>query len=433
MVYLLVLLITVVTVAVIFRAFQFRLEGFATSIEAAKSASDYKTQVDLVQTLQEDRSNGRRDFNDMLQDTDIPKAEQCLVNFNVLGSRFTGYLGPFKNGKFDTDSAVLAALKMGCRALFLEIDYYADICSGYFPRLVVRDKNGANMTDITSDIKCQGPNQSNIADTCASIAKYAFSNSVANPADPLIIVLYFIRNPPNDGKSDYNKLLATYYTNVARGLKPLLPYATNILASGGNYSRQMQEAQLLVNPISTYSGQVLFFCNADTTTAYGPDSPIPADINLDYIVNLRLCYTQASVGVTKNTNTVKESHGTKHAFLETVEGYNQIPADQISSFQTQTTGAWTACISTDPGSVVPQKTMDQLMAKIGVQCVPIQLWSNEYDYMFDKEHFGKYSFIPKPENLRFTTPATIIPAKPSKKTIAGSKGVNDGSLRAPTS
>jgi len=421
--YLLVLLIVVVTIAVAYRVFQFRLEGFDASLKDYKTSSGYKTQLKLVGELQETRFNNRRDYNDMLQTTGMPADQQCLVNFYTLGCRFTGYLGPFTHGYFDSDNAVLAALKMGCRTLVLEIDYYSAICETPYPRLAVRDKSGANVSVPTSDVQCQNDRQSNIHDVCASIAKYAFSNSVQNPADPLIIVLYLVRVPQNDGSSDYNKVLTNYYSSIAKGLQPLLNNAVNILAAGGNYSRQAQESALLTNPISTYSSQVLFFCNADTSVFRG-QTGIPSELDLDYIVNLRLSYTQNQFGITKNTST--NSSGNKFALLESVEGYMQIPNDKMAGIQASTNSTWTISFEGNPNGIVPKASTDTLQ-KIGVHCIPIQIWSKDYDYMFDKTHFGKYSFIPKPENLRYSIPKTAIPAPAAPQTDA-----NGGLLKSPT-
>ena len=423
-VYLLVLLITVVTAAVIFRAFYVRLEGFDASLKGYKESGSYQTQLKLVQTLRDQRANGRRDYNDMLQATGVPPAQQCLVNFYTLGCRFTGYLGPFNGGFFDSDNAVLSALKMGCRTLVLEIDYYADLCKNPFPRLTVRDKNGANLSDPDSDVKCQNRNQSNILDTCTSISRYAFSNSVPNPADPLIVVLYIIRVPEDQGDSDYNQVLIKYYSNIAKGLKPLLNNAVNILAAGGNYSRQSQESALLTNPISTYSSQVLFFCNADTSI-FRSQSGIPADEDLDFIVNLRLTYTQTQFGVTLNSTT--NSDGTKFALLESVDGYMQIPNDRLSGIQAATNATWTMCFETDPSVVVPQASADQIMQKIGVHCIPLQIWSKDSKYMFDKSRFGQYSFVPKPVRLRYSIPKTAVPAEAAPQTDS-----NAGRLKAPS-
>jgi hypothetical protein len=184
----------------------------------------------------------------------------------------------------------------------------------------------------------------------------------------------------------------------------------------------------LTNPISTYAGQVLFFCNADTSV-FRKQTGIPINLDLDYIVNLRLSYTMNRVGcATENTTT--NSSGTKFALLESVSGYVQIPDTSVASIQSSTKSTWTLCLDTDPSLIVPQKSTDQLMQQIGVHCIPIQMWStgdNSYDYMFDKDHFGKWSFIPKPQPLRQTVPATSIPASAAPQTNA-----NGGQLRKAT-
>ena len=427
--YLLILLICVVTVAAIYRAFQFEVEGFDASVASYKASTEYQTQLKLINELRDKRYNGRRDFNDMLASSpDLPPEQYCFANFHSLGCRFTGYLGPIgpkPPGSFDPDSAVLAALKMGCRTLVLEIDYYGTNCTIPFPRLVVRDKDGANIADSNSDIVCQNAQQSNINDVATSIARYAFSNSVANPTDPLIVVLYILRVPPNDGKSDYNKKLLTYYRHIARALQPLQSTAVNIMAAGGNYSRQAQESALLLsNPISTYSGRTLIFCNADTTV-FRRASGVPTEEDLDYMVNLRLTYNQNQLGMTLNTNT--NSNGTKYGLLETVDGYMKTPNERLAGLQASTKSVWTICLDADPKATVPQKSTDQLQKTIGVHCIPIQIWAPEYDYMFDNNHFKVWSFLPKPRGLRFTIPSTAIPAKAAPQTDS-----NAGHLTPPS-
>ncbi len=47
----------------------------------------------------------------------VPAEEQLLINTSVVGTRATGYLGPFVDGVFDEEKAVLAALMTGSRFL----------------------------------------------------------------------------------------------------------------------------------------------------------------------------------------------------------------------------------------------------------------------------------------------------------------------------
>jgi hypothetical protein len=447
----------VVTAAVIYRAFQFQVEGFDASIKSYKTTSEYQTQLKLVESVSDTRANGRRDFNDMLasmSDTVVPRAPErtdkrggkitpddvvlpqtqySLINFYSLSCRFTGTLGPIGPTPpciFDANSAVLAALKMGCRTLVLEIDYYdSGTCQVPFPRLVIRDKDGGNLGDMNSDVVCQNPQQSNISDVAAAISQYAFSNSIANPVDPLIVVLYILRVPPNTGQGDYKDTLLTYYRHIARALQPLRSTMADTLSVGGNYSRQAQESALLLsNPITTYSGKTLIFCNADTSV-FRKAKGVPIEEDLDFMINLRLTYNQNQFGMTLNTTT--NSNGTKFALLESVEGYMTIPNENLAGLQASTSSTWTLCFANDPKTIVPKKTADQVMKTIGVNCIPIQIWSTggeaSYDYMFGDDLFKKYSFVPKPPALRYTIPATATPGAANPATNS-----NGGKLTAPS-
>ena len=129
--------------------------------------------------------------------------------------------------------------------------------------------------------------------------------------------------------------------------------------------------------------------------------------------------------VTQSTST--NSNGTKWGSLDSVEEYMQIPNDRITPLQTTTNSMWTVLFDRDPGVVVPKESVDQVMDKIGVHCVPIQIWNSGYNYMFDKKYFGVHSWIPKPPKLRYTIPSTAIPAPAAKQTDS-----NGGSLRSPT-
>jgi len=335
------------------------------------------------------------------------------VNFFTLGCRFTGYLGPLgpsPPGYFDPDRAVLASLKMGCRTLVLEIDYYEQCTNKlnlptYYPRLVVQGSNAnERLNDSTSDVVCQSDDRSNILDTCTSIARYAFSNSVPNPTDPLIVVLYVIRIPPSD--------LKKYYGRIAKGLRPLRANTVNILAAGGNYSRQAQESALLMNPISTYSGQTLIFCNADTSIFRTEPANDPIE-DLDYMVNLRLTTFNQQMGVTSKITSNKG--GNPFGRLDSITSYLEIGAEETTTAKDETKNIWTLCLSSDPREIIAKDKVDKVMKTVGIQCVPIQMWStgeNSYDYMFaDDDHFKTWSFIPKPPAFRVKIPTTFTPGE----------------------
>jgi len=421
--YFLLLLLVIVSASVLVTLFLDMREGFANALEDYKSTSGYKTAAATVVALADSRGNGRRDLLDMLASSVAPPpVEQCLVNFYSLGCRFSGYLGPFSNGYFDTDVAVTSALKMGCRTFVLEIDYM-DSCP-IFPRLVVRDVNGRIRSNEASSLPtCNTLDQSNIKAVCNTLRVAAFGPAVQNPNDPLIVVLYLLRLPPRDKTGTGNTTLLTYLSNVAKCLTPLLDKTVDNIGTGGTFARQQQESTLLTNNIVDYQGRVLFFSNADTTPFRTTTTQYSQNEDLDYIVNLRLTYKQSQLGCTSN-----KSGGTPYSLLETAESYMTLPPDQIESMRDETKLRWTICFAADPSQPVPQKTYDEITGDIGIHCVPIQIWDTKTtDFMFDDEHFKVWSFIPKPTELRFRRPPIAVPQEQVPQ--ANSHG---GLLRTPT-
>jgi hypothetical protein len=252
----------------------------------------------------------------------MPEYEQCFVNFYSIACRYTGYIGPMDEGYFDPDLAVQLAVNAGCRTFILEIDYL-DECKGeavkYFPRLVVRDAQNKLRIKYNSNLPiCNSALHSNIRDVCEKINYYAFAPSAQNASDPVVIVLYFLRQPPGSYKS---KTVLDYYSNVAKALAPFQNRLLKNELDGGTYYRQSQEGRLLINNIKDYSGKVLIFSNANTmgfreSQVYSPNE------DLDFLTNLRLMYTQTKLGVTENGSTAP------FGILETAEDYMIVPPDR---------------------------------------------------------------------------------------------------------
>jgi hypothetical protein len=407
-------------------AFAEKKEGFASNINAFKSNPNYKKQLNSIVSRFDGPSGSRRGITDMLATTrDMPSYEQCLVNFQVLGCRFTGYLGPFENGFVDIDNSILYALKAGCRCFTFEIDYI-DTCDKrgqqfeYFPKLVVRDVQGKIVTFPESDKPmCNSDGTSNIRMAADSLRRYAFASNVQNSNDPLIIVLYLLRLPPRETTG--NKRLLTYYSRIAKALNPLIDKSVASMISGGNYSRQQQESKLLINNLTDYEGRVLFFCNSDTSSFRSASPLYPQNEDLDYIVNLRLSYKQTQLGCTTNQT------GGSFGGLETTGSFITTPTSQIENTCAELKLRWTTCLSDDPSQPVPEKTFSTLSNQFGVHCVPIQLFDTTNTFMFTDERFKKYSFIPKPKTLRYTKPPVVVPAKQAVEANS-----NGGSLRAPS-
>jgi hypothetical protein len=387
-----------------------------------KLETKYKNQVKLLSDTINPVSSARRPITDLLAKNVIPEYEQCLVNFYSLACRYTGYIGPFNEGYWDPDRAVQLAVNAGCRTFILEIDYL-DECKGesikYFPRIVVRDQQGKMRIKFNSNRPiCNSIQHSNIRDVCEKINYYAFAPSVQNNSDPVIIVLYFLRQPPGSYKS---KTVLDYFANVARALQPFQPRLLKNELDGGTYYRQSQEGRLLINNIKDYNNKVLIFSNANTigfreTQLYSPNE------DLDLLTNLRLMYSQTKLGITQNDT------NSPFGILQTAEDFMIIPSDRLEEIADSTKLRWTVALSQDPAKSVTKDIYNKITSTIGVHCVPIQIYDTQNnEFMFKDNTFKTYSFIPKPEPLRYIKPPVVIPAEPNPSTDA-----KKGLLRSPT-
>lgn len=350
--------------------------------------------------------------------TDMPESEQCFVNFYGLGCRFTGYLGPFEEGYFDPQNAVKLACDAGCRVFVLEIDY-VDECEGeqtkYYPQIVVRDVNKRLRIKANSNTPlCKSGQHDTILSVCQAIEDNAF-NVVP---DPVVIVLYFLRQPPGSYKS---QTVLEYYSRVARALSPFKNRLVTNVLEGGSFFRQKQEGRLLINKITDYSEKVLIFSNANTN-GFRENNTFEPMNDLDFLVNLRLNYSQTQLGITESL-----AQG-NYGILETVQDYLVIPSDRVEEVADSTKLRWTICLEKDPSKSIDESDYKKITQNFGVHCIPIQLFSMEKEeFVYKEDMFKNYSYIPKPKDLRYIKPPIVIPGEPNPTTDG-----KHGKLRAPT-
>ena len=398
-----------------------------SNVETFQNSSEYKNdkvyqnQIKLLSDKYDPESNKRRPVTELLSNNnDMPTVQQCFVNFYSLGCRYTGYIGPIDEGYWSPDIAVQMAVKAGCRTFILEIDYMND-CTGetlkYFPRIVVRDAQGKlRINSVSNKPKCNSPQHSNIRDVCEKINYYAFADACQNKTDPVVIVLYFLRQPPGSYKS---KTVLDYFSNVAKALSPFNNRLLKNELEGGTFNRQSQEGRLLINNIKNYNGKVLIFSNANTSGFREAQVYSPHE-DLDFLTNLRLTYTQTKLGITENGTTAP------FGILETAEDYTIIPVDREEEIADATKLRWTLCLSQDPSKPVTKEIYNKITSTFGVHCVPILLFDTINNFMYTDTTFKKYSFIPKPKALRYIKPPVVTPAEPNPSTNA-----NKGILREP--
>ena len=404
-------------------------EGFADY----KGEGGYKVQLAKVVALRDLRANGRQNASQMIsyyesastqQDPHevLPSDQDSFVNFYTLGCRFAGYLGPFEKGYFDPQEAITSALKMGCRTFVLEIDYNdeckhkTDENGRYFPQLVVRNDQGRRFYVTSSNPDCQNTSNSIIQKTAKVLADNAFDNG----SGPLIVTLYILRTPPYDSGSPKRTL--DYFSNIAKAMNPLLNRSVDNITTGGKFSRQQQEALLLTNSIKDYEGRVIIRCNANTDDFR--KASYDTDKDLDYIVNLRLTMGQTQLGATT------KAAATPYGVLDTTQSYLSIPQDQITNTIEKSKLTYTVCFDKNPATQPDAETVQKLTSTFGITCIPIQIWSDDANYLFEKPAglFSKFGFVPKPKNLRFIKKPLMRAA-----TAPVSMNAQGGELRVPMS
>lgn len=386
-----------------------------------KSEPEYKAQIELLSKKYSSKADSKRPVSDLLSTIDMPAVQQNFVNFYALACRYPGYIGPINDGYIDPDIGIQNAVQAGCRVFVLDIDYLDDCTEAatkYFPRLVVRDSQGKIVIKYSGNLPfCNTETSSNLATICEKINFYAFASSCQQATDPVVIVLYFHRQPPGSYKS---QTVLDYYSHVAKALKPFKDRILTNELTGGTFYRQKQESRLLINKITDYNGKVLIFSNANTSGFRENQTYSPND-DLDYLVNLRLSYTQTQLGVTSNDS------GSSFGILQTVEDYTVIPPDRADEVVEQTKLKWTICLPKDPLQAITSKVYQDITKTFGVNCVPAILFDPmANDFLFSEPLFKTYGFQPKPEPLRYIKPPVVTPAQPNPSTDA-----KQGMLRAP--
>jgi hypothetical protein len=386
-----------------------------------KSEPEYKAQIELLSKKYSSKADAKRPISDLLSTIDMPPVQQNFVNFYALACRYPGYIGPINEGYIDPDIGIQNAVQAGCRVFVLDIDYLDDCTEAatkYFPRLVVRDSQGKIVIKYSGNLPfCNTESSSNLATICEKINFYAFASSCQQATDPVVIVLYFHRQPPGSYKS---QTVLDYYSHVAKALTPFKDRILTNELDGGTFYRQKQENRLLINRITDYNGKVLIFSNANTSGFRENQTYSPQD-DLDYLVNLRLSYTQTQLGVTSNDS------GSSFGILQTVEDYTVVPPDRADEVVEHTKLKWTICLPKDPLQAITSKVYQDITKTFGVNCVPAILFDPmANDFLFSEPLFKTYGFQPKPEPLRYIKPPVVTPAQPNPSTDA-----KQGMLRSP--
>ena len=353
----------------------------------------------------------------------------CLNNFYALGCRYTGYIGPIEDGYFDPVASVQMAVNAGCRVFVLDIDYIDKQCDTgvYIPRIVVRDAKGRMMIQYNNQYQLNNPT-GEIRQVCDAIQTYAFGPGCQNADDPVIIVLYFLRTPPGDSRSN---TVLRYYSAVAKSLEPFKNRLLSNETTGGIFHRQKQESILLRGSIKNYQGKVLIFSNANTTGFQKVSPMFSSEEDLDFLVNVRLSYSQSKLGDTNKDLTT-------FGILQSADDFMKIPSTEKSEIIGQTRNKWTICLSSNPSLPVSKETFQYITSTYGVQCVPANLFDVQASsFLFTDDLFKVNGFKPKPcdkcadpnsDDCLCVVPAVTVMAGAANKQALDSNG---GKLKNP--
>ncbi len=353
----------------------------------------------------------------------VPSDQRLLINTSVLGTRLVGYLGPYKSGAFDEDSATRLALSTGARCLVLEIDHMENEKE---PLLIYRDAWGFK----------QSLNTGSLLKVAKSIAGRAFSPSndsvpAAVASDPLFVVVYFVRTPnPATAPRDYIRFLG----KVAEQLQPLAALGLGQTPQG-DFRRQALESQMFFMSTEIFNKRIILMTNADTTPfrrlgPLGLAGEISAKQDLDLLIHARL-YSRESpsgLGITSSpTSSTKPA-----AVITTPQYWLTTPPDRLADAVANTKQAWTLIMTPTADSLdMDAAKLKKLLEMYGVHCVPITIFDTpQLTDAFTGRNGGPYnksSWIYKPDLIRFIPPKPITITKPNPLTNAGG-----GAIRAPT-
>jgi len=396
--------------------------------------NDPVKQTEAADALLKAKGGGNQGFQNQLisnsnsnNNQEDTSDDQPLINYNVLGCRLAGYLGPGtlqdrdNFGTFDEKTAIDKALLLGARVFIFDIDYLEDKPGD--PVLVSRDRKG-NLMSVSNSNKDNGPfkNVGSISKCTNAIANGIKAGK--NNNEPIICVLSFLRLPNGNPRgADGLRFMQKVYTQF----KPLIPY---ILSSNinGTYVHRRKETELFLSPKSNYRNSVIMLTNIDTTgftLEKLPDGIELENGDLDKIIHARI-YSSLEKSPLRLYEIAKNGQ-VGASYANTIEYYTTIPQDKIGYESDITRKNWSFAITPEFEDSTPDlATLATLHDKIGVQCIPINMFyvpdnakENNGDIditkipIYSAKWFKSRSFRLKPVALRYELPSRKVIDKPN--------------------
>lgn len=328
------------------------------------------------------------------------KAEdRTFINYNMLGCRIAGYMGPIASGVFKEAEAVQYAIKAGCRVFMLPI---GTVQSYESPVLVVRGPGGDKISN----------NVGSVREVCKALAQHAPLRGAG--AEPLIVILYFEALP---GKNPYDPVAVKFMKDVAAGLAPLQEKMLGMTPQG-DYRRQGMQDMLFLRDRADFDGKIIVMTNLDTKAFREEKFRTEAALDLDLMVHARLfAETSTNLGITGRPDQAKVS-GPR---LETFDYFSDIPDANLPAEIAKSKVQWSIAMSPNVFAGPPKgELLKKLLDERGVSCLMVDICSdpaalfNATDdggkpttTVFSKGYFKTSGFRLKPEALRYRRPEPV--------------------------
>lgn len=326
----------------------------------------------------------------------LNEEQLALINYNILTANYAGYVGPNTNGVFAEDDAIRIAMRAGCRAFVLHIDYVDS--DPNVPVLVVRNAGGDKISNNTG----------NIRRVAQAINNYMPRGSAS---DPIIVILFFHRLPD---KNPYSATSLKFMSLVAESLEPLKDKHLGMTADG-DYRRQAQADMLFLRNRSEYDGKVIVLSNVDTS-GFRNQKVLPSLMpgqDLDLWTHVRI-YREVSerLGIT----TAPEDIKTVASLVETPEYFTNLPDDRVAKQVANSKVRWTIAMHNSLGPAYLPKTMKTLLDERGISSLPVNVFDDDMSKtILSNEFFGNSGYRPKVEAMRYNKPNPVKLAMPNKQ------------------
>lgn len=387
-----------------------------------KPGESRSTQVLTYRGPYDSLALARKGIQDYLNQKDVQASlnNWVLLNFAPLTVRNAGYLGPDKDGMYDT-MAIRQALELGFRCFVFHIDYYegSPKDSSLFvapgePCLLHRDNQGV----------IRSANCGKINEMMKALAESAFSSSLPTGNDPLIVILDF-KNTPDRIKSP--KGYADFLSKVS---EQLVPIQTSLLTTlgGSKFFGLQNQNQLFTQNFQSLRGKTLLFTNANTDVFTQPEIVDKLDKNKNLRLKLHAqifvlsgdkLYMDPVTDIAPKGTVMAMGRQTDSYFLST-------PPDKLQDAQLKTNNVFTLINPSDAYTNINLDDSTKLLTTYGAQIIPFTLYESPQMTESFFKTWGPYSWKLKPKPIQYIVTRTEPP-----KVLSPMANANQGNVAPP--